>query len=568
MKDYYNGKMSLRPFLESIKSRCENMAREDLTGFIMYYAENVPAKGRIDFLDNIASFSNAETIPEFDETLIDKISDLKDEVKARCESIEDGSFYDENEWNYYDDEEPDYFSDEQKEEMEEYFNQADSFFLSGELAEAYSIYKELYSIFNNEDNFYGQDESSIDIEHRETRARYLRCIYETSKPAERATKLLKEIDIHAPLSDYRYDVYENDDPLLLDIEDAKLEELPGKKEFLIDWIELVTGYGTDRANILLLEAAYIKDGIDGVQELARKWKGRQPRGYLFWINILKDQKDWNKVIDTTREASSVITFNYLRGVIAREMINAGEKTQDDQIILEGERELFYSVPEEKYLIVLLKEAKRQKILNVEISNVLSYLGNYEEGKKDLEIKVLMIKGDLSEAFLKVKRANVLGWSYSHKSVAILFAGVLSALVIENIQEAEIIKIILKRYTETGESYSLTADTCNDTGPFMFHEILKGLKNSPIDSGQRTRYIAWVTNLGTKRIESIVSNKHRKSYNKAAEILCGLAECFILLNKKQTGLDLIYEYRNEKYNRYSAFRRELKYVLSKSTILKM
>ncbi len=559
--------MSLRPFLKSIKSRCENMAREDLTGFIMYYAENVPAKGRIDFLDNIASFSNAETIPEFDETLIDKISDLKDGIEARWESIEDGTYYDDNDWDYYD-EEPDYFSDEQKEEMEEYFNQADSFFLSGELVEACSIYKELYSIFNKENSFYGLDESSINIEHRETKARYLRCIYETSNPTERAKNLLKEIDIHAALSDYRYDVYENDNPLLTDIEDAKLEELPGKRKFLIDWIELLTGYGTDRAHILLLEAVYIKDGIDDVQALARKWKGRQPRGYLFWINILIDQKDWNKVIDTAREAASVITFNYLRGVIALEMINAGEKIQDDQIILEGKRELFYSVPEEKHLIIFLKEAKRQKVLNAEISNVLSYLGNYEEEKKDLKIKVLMIKGDLSEAFLKVKRADVLGWSYSYKSVAILFAGILSALVIENIQEAEIIKIILKRYTETGESYSSTADRYNDTDPFMFHEILEGLKNSPIDGAQRIRYITWVKNLGKKRIESIVSNKHRKSYNKAAEILCGLAECFILLNKKQTGLDLIYEYRDEKYFRYSAFRRELKFVLSKSTILKM
>ena len=217
-------------------------------------------------------------------------------------------------------------------------------------------------------SFYGQDESSIDIEHRETKARYLRCIYETSDPVERAKNLLKEIDIHAPLSDYRYDIYENDGPLLVDIEDAKLEELPGKREFLIDWIELLTGYGTDRANILLLEAANIKDGIDGVQELARKWKGRQPRAYLFWINILKDQKDWNKVIGTAREAFSVISFNYLRGVIAREMINAGEKTQDDQIVLEGKRELFYSVPEENNLIIVLKEAKRQNILNIEISN--------------------------------------------------------------------------------------------------------------------------------------------------------------------------------------------------------
>ena len=567
MENYYNSKMSLRPFIESVKNSCENMTKEDLIGFVMYYAETVPAKGRIDFLDNIASFSNDETIPEFDETIIDKISDLKDELKTRCESIEDGSYYDENEWNYYDDEEPDYFSDEQKEEMEEYFNQADTFFLSGELAEANIIYRELYSIFND-DSFYGPDESYIDIEHRETRARYLRCIYETSNRAERAKNLLEEINIRADLSDYHYDIYGNDDPLLDDIEDAKLEDLPEKSEFLIDWIELLTEYETNRSHILLLEAIYMKDGIDGVQELARKWKGGQPRGYLFWISILTDQKEWNKVIDIAREAFSVIPFNHLRGIIAYEMINTGKKKQDDKIVLEGERELFYSVSEEKNLIILLKEAKKQKVLDIEISNVLSYFGTNREDKKDLEIKVLMIKGDLSEAFLKVKRADDLGWSYSSKSVAVLFAGILSALVIENIQKAEIIKLILRRYTETGESYSFTTDTCNESDLFIFNEILEGLKNISITDEQESQYFTWVKSLGKKRIESIVSNKHRKSYNKAAEILCGLAECFILLNKKQIGLNLIHEYRDEKYNRYPAFKRELRSVLSKSKILHM
>ena len=578
MQNNYSGKMSLRPFLESVKNSCENMTKEDLVDFVMYYAETVPVKGRIDFLDNIASFSNSGTIPEFDETIIDKISDLKDEIRTRYESIEDGSFYEESEWNYkynyhnkynnyYDDEEPDCFSDEQKEEMEEYFNQADAFFLSGELAEASSIYSGLYSIFNNDDSFYGPDESYIDIEHRETRARYLRCIYDTSNQTDRVKNLLAEINIHASLSDYHYKLYDGDDPLLVDIEDAKMEELPDKSDFLNDWIEILAEYETNRAHLLLLEATNMKEGINGVQRLARKWKDRQPRGYLFWINILINREEWNKVIDSAREALSVVPCNYLRGVIACEMINAGIKIQEDQIVLEGKRELFYSVPEEKNLIDLLKEAKKQNASNIEINSVLSYLGKYKEEKKDLEIKILMMKGALSEAFLKNNRADALGWSYSSKSVAILFAGVLSALIIKNIHEAEIIKLILKRYTEAGESYSFTAETYNDADLFMFNEILEGLKKISITDEQESQYFAWIEGLGKKRIESIVSNKHRKSYNKAAEILCGLAECFILLNKKQVGLNLIHEYRDEKYNRYPAFKRELQSILTRSNILR-
>lgn len=565
MHNYNNEKISLRPFMESIKHSCKNTTKEELIDFILYYAENIPAKDRIDFLDNISSFSDAETIPLFDETIMDKFSDLKDAIDTRWESIEDGTYYDDNGWDYYGDE-PDFFSEDQKEEIEKYFSRADSLFLAGKFSEAQDIYKELYSLMGDENDSYSLYELSVDIEHRETRARYYRCIYETSAPGERAGNLLEEMNIFTLLNDYRFETFEKYEPLLRDIEDAGTGKLPGKQKFLVDWVELLADKETDRANILLLEAVYLKGGIDGVQALARKWKGRQPRGYLFWINIYVEKEAWNKVIDIAKEALSVLPLSELRGIIAGKLIEAGVKLDNVQIVLEGKRELFYSIPEEENFIGLIKEAKQQDAKDLEIENVLLYLENDKENDRELEIKVLLIKGDLFEAFSKVSRVYALGWSYTRRTSAVLFAGVLSALVIKNIQDAEIIKLILGQYTII-RTYSFGEEE-TEADSFLFHEILEGLKKNRINDQQQKKYIAWVENLGKKRIDQIVSNKYRKSYSKAAEVLCGLAECFILLGNSKKGLDLIHEYRNVKYSRFSAFRSELKLVLSKSRIIQL
>lgn len=571
MENTFNPKISLRPFLESIKKICADMTRENLADFIIYFAETIPAKERVDFLDNIMSFTDLRKIPDFDETIIDQINDLKDEIKERIRSIEDGSYYDvyENDqydWNYYD-ENPVYLTEEQKEDMEKYFDAADNLFLAGKLNEAMEVYKELYSFLDNDTDYYGDSEINLDIEHRETRARYCRCIYETSGSGERAGKVLSAININAPLSTHNFEIHENEYPLLIDIINAKMGDLPEEKIFLVHWINLLKEYDTDRANILLLEATFLKEGPGGVKKLAREWKIKQPRGYLFWIHIKKSEEDWTEVVTIAREALHGLPFHKLRGLIAKELIYAGEKLKEKNIILEGKRELFYSLPDENNLITFMEEAIRQNKRTVEIENVLSYFQKYNKKITDLEIKILLMKGDLHQTFVKAHNTDFSEWSYGDRPGAVLFAGILAGLVKDYIQEAIIIKLILKRYSGVREVYNFT-DEDDDTGInyFLYNEIMAGLKNVIITDVQKKNYIHWAENTGRNRIENIVSNKYRKSYNKAAEVLCGLAECFYLLGEKKRGLELICEYRDNVYNRYPAFKREVRSVLAKSKII--
>ncbi|MBC8452582.1 MAG: hypothetical protein H8D65_01855, partial [Spirochaetes bacterium] len=87
MRTYNNNKIALRPFLDSILHSCNMMGQSDLIEFVLYYAEHLPTHKRVEVLDTIASFTNAAPLPVIEQTVFDKISNLKEEIMSRKESI-------------------------------------------------------------------------------------------------------------------------------------------------------------------------------------------------------------------------------------------------------------------------------------------------------------------------------------------------------------------------------------------------------------------------------------------------------------------------------------------------
>ena len=73
-------------------------------------------------------------------------------------------------------------------------------------------------------------------------------------------------------------------------------------------------------------------------------------------------------------------------------------------------------------------------------------------------------------------------------------------------------------------------------------------------------------IGSKRIEQIVSSQHRSAYQRAAEVLGALAECFLLRGDVEKARDTMHEYRNQKFSRHKAFRQKLDQVIGSSKIL--
>lgn len=70
----------------------------------------------------------------------------------------------------------------------------------------------------------------------------------------------------------------------------------------------------------------------------------------------------------------------------------------------------------------------------------------------------------------------------------------------------------------------------------------------------------------KRIDHIVSNKHRNAYARVAQVLCSLAETYKVMDQDNKARRLIDHY-NKKYNRFSAFKREVNTAMRSSVLLK-
>jgi hypothetical protein len=65
----------------------------------------------------------------------------------------------------------------------------------------------------------------------------------------------------------------------------------------------------------------------------------------------------------------------------------------------------------------------------------------------------------------------------------------------------------------------------------------------------------------------VSNKHRRAYERTAQVLGSLAEVYLAMGQKGKAVKILHTYYSEKYNRFSAFRKEAKEVVKDSDLLR-
>ncbi len=324
--------IALKPYLDKITAHCNALSNKELTDVIISLAKDVPTSDRVKFLEKIESSLPGHTstiIPETDlvEHILDDIEALKESIEERIDSIEDGSYWDDpDDWEdngYYDDE-PDYISQDLAKELASFFDDAENLFLDDRLEDALSVYKALFILISyiKEHTYFilGQE---IDI--REARARYCRCIYETSDADKRLDEfaVAMEIDVSVPYNENEYD---EDYPLLQDVIDARPGEMADMESFLPAWKNGLAKKGTKgRPAVLLLETVNRLEGINGVSRLAEKWKDNQPQGYLFWLDILKMENDQKGIIKVGTEGLKALKEGRFRERVAGFMIDAAGK---------------------------------------------------------------------------------------------------------------------------------------------------------------------------------------------------------------------------------------------------
>ena len=588
-------KIALKPYLEQIETYCDGLTRLELITLLMNLAIEVPIDERQTFLDRLQSLPLSAMSPDDDATLdddeaeaikediLDDIEALKEEIEGRIESIEDGTYwetamYEEKHyhhedygWDSYDDENPDYVSEDQYRDLANFFEQAGQFFLEGEIQLAHDVYERLFQLFEEIDELdFELHEKAPTIDLRESRARYCRCVYMTSDKKERVSNMESAVALYATINSEKLKLSNEKHPMLQDILDSGTGDFEDWGNFLEGWQKMLEDRQSKRAATLLLEVTEMRQGVKGVAKLARKWGEKEPRGFIYYIQLLiKDYEDWKSASRICIEALDTFNNDSFREQAAEYLTRCGERLSDPTLVLTGQREKLISSNSITNLLDFLDEATRQGVRESELEALRGIIKKPEDSRFGWEkfyTKFLLISGDLTTALNLVKEAKAVGWSSG--DAGLVFSSVLYHIVLDKAQadKAATLHNLLKQYAEGyGGGYSFSQS--HRKTPTIYDEIITGLAHGKVTISESKAMWNWANDIGVARIHHIVSNQNRNAYERAAAVLGALSECYILLNQKKEAQALVSGLYADKYRRFSAFRREVKNVFSSSEILK-
>ena len=570
----HQNRIALKPYLERIKEVCLPLSKEALTDVVAGLAKDVSTSERVGFLGKLESMlpdsgpSEISDGSEVDELLYD-IEALRESIEERAESIENGDYWDDPDFydeDGYDDEDPDYVTEDQTEEIADLFMEAQSLFMDGRLEKARQVYDLLFELveYIKSVSYFSSPE---DLDIREERANYARCVFETSESKKRLPMFVEAMTVlgSSPYAGNRF--YDDKSPLLQDVMDAREGPMEGLEAFLPEWKAFLGRNETSsRVASLLLEAVHLTDGMAGVSSLARKWQNSQPRGYLFWLELLKKENEPSKIIEIGKEALDALEDGSFRERVAEFLIHAAREQNDPDYLLLGIRERFFSERSDQNLLSLVGEATRQNRRDEEIDGVLRFFEGGGKGDSDLVLftRVLLMSGKLDEAFSVAKNEKALGWSSG--KVGVVFGAVLRSLSGWS-ENTPAIDRLLEGYADKKGVYSGRISVENGETPTFLNEIIKGLQEGQDIQQHAETYLSWAEKIGESRIDSIVSKQYRRAYGRAAQVLGSLAETLIAMGNEKKALALLRRYYHEKYNRHRAFRREVKSVVAGSALLR-
>jgi hypothetical protein len=569
--------IALRPYLEAVENICRPLSKEQLVELVLKLAQDESSSGRLGFLDRIKARSpGAENIINAVadvNQLLDDIQALKEEILERIEAIENGDYEALDDWDWedtnYDDDEPELISDEQSNDMVALFAEAGTLFLNGDTGDARIVYDALFGLMAEleKSDFYL---TYPDLDWREERARHARCIYDTSDGKQRIEAFADAMNLDASL---RYDKTENNAayPMLCDVMNTRQGKMADLESFYPEWKSLLEKKGLEgRPSSLLLEAVHQTEGIKGVEKLARAWGSAQPNGYLFWLNLLMAEKQFDKASTISRQAIKLVKKGKKREELSQVLVEASRSAGNEEGILEGKFEKFYSSPNDENMSQAMAEAIKLNQRETGLARILNFYSQKKkmsDDEKNLYIKALLMNGNLKNAVEMVKDAKSLGWSYG-LNVGLVFGCVVAAASGYE-TGAGAIKQVLNRGLDNWYAYSDSVAVADKKTPslFFYDEILSGLKAAKLSEYHTGQYFEWAQEIGRNRVDEIVSNTHRGAYNRAAMVLGSLAEVFIAKGETKIAQNLFDEFCKQKYNRHTAFKREVRSVIAGSRLLK-
>lgn len=574
-------RISVKEFVSKLESVLLSSSKEQLAEIIRQMANNLSSEDRCSFLSKLQIKKN-ENIDDnkLSNNLLIKIDNLVSEISDAMDDEEIMEDYWNDHYGEHDDEDPlgpfEKFIPDITYcmiEIEKAFEKQDHSLV----ANAFLKLKKIFEMENNYDcRIDLNDLQKIDL--REFQAKYLRSILlskeHDSNPEAFFTHLLNSHKLFNPII-----------PSLKDIVEISCESSKFLESFLDEWIEFLLPKLDKKYSFYLREAYFLKFGISGFKKLTTMAGKKDYRIYFDWAKLLDVAEKYDECITVCKTAIDAIPAgNPIRATIS----DIGKK---NSIVLDDKKNAEYfcwiSFEErpsleklfelvvtyttkrdlylEKAVNVIEKELKANRTPNEdkwEIDNVEDYA--YID--KSLLLHVYLLQMNITNAFNLIKNLREVGWSSRENGQPLFISFLYNLIGKQDLYKHTKNQREFYEQALTGSIYTNLAFSWNTYRNYNKDDLVDKIKTvhndlikrSTLSVGDLQTEFSWAVEQCKKRIDSIVSNKHRDAYARAALITAVTSEAFESIGENRMALNFITKIKSD-YSRHSAFQNELKRV---------
>ena len=554
--------LSRMAFSEKLEKFLIEASKEDLSNVLKQIGFDKSPSQRSDFLTLIKSLAKmpVKKFEETDHMLLDDIDSLK-------EKIEDCSFDDY--YEYYDEEDELGPLKEFVKPFAKILDRAENVFECGDMNLAANVYKKIFQLTQIE-NDYGHrlELSSVsEIDEDETKARYVRSIYCITPASKRCQVVFALLESFVGYCQY---------PSIASISEILTSAPPEWDEFLSASIDFLSQKKGNLNDQWLREATLLYGGVEEIAKLAKKDGAKRPKTFVSWLDQLDVKKETDIVVKVCKLGFSTIdSRSPIRAIIADRLEEAADVLGDKKLKKKAIWEGFLVKPELSRLIKAraigcpMEEANRIAEDFVETEKRQSYPFDDDwdqqvdspESRADVaDVELIhsnIFSGNWENAFRLAKNQKDVGWSGGSSPKA-LFA-VLSLVKQVNKSFSDLPKNLCKVWYNYGSRYYYSSNREEDILSklqLVYEEIYTLNSSCYLNSSDVKK---WVAASVEGRVKHIVSNNHRKAYDRAATIAGAYCEAL----EEQEGMPKAREWALKVKNwfpRHSAFQREIRSAL--------
>jgi len=592
----HTDKIPLKAFWETVEQRLAACSADELRAILRAMARETVPSGRRAFLARLepvegAAVAASQVIQQ--EDLLADIDDLAREIEDGMQHADDweerygwgGDYDEEDSLGPY---------EEFVEPLAGLFDRAEAAFDYGELSLARAAYQRLFELLRTEDD-YGRGVSASDltgVDADEAVARYLRAVYETEPPARRPQALWEQMrQVRSWLFGPR--------PML---DDASLRQssgqatglstglvqisprpLPDREQFLADWIAFLRTQsapsGSD-VDAWLREAVRLAQGTPGLEALARAEGQTRPRAYLDWFTALEQEGKHQEVLAAAQEALQALPARLpIRAAIADHLCAAAAQLNEPEALRLARWEAFVAKPTLPRMLDLWDvagdEAERTPLMQRAVEHIRDYLAHPPARRDEMTMRgddglerpawigpsvlahACLLAGDWDAAHHLAAQGKVLGWSSRESHQGLVVAAFL-VLLSNKTQGA--LPSNLAQLWQWGVQHSVAAwswgyEEEDSVREWLARAYAEQFAAAALSTDRQERFLSWCLDVAQQRVNAIVGNQHRGSYDKAAVLTVACAKV-LRLRGNQTAADALVNDVRGRFPRHRAFQAEM------------